>query len=634
MRALMRIAEFLRNRVGREDSRDLNASEAKSIADAVIGEVVIFHKFAFPTGILLHAEEQALLCVQKNVAVAAHASDGTLLVDRRIKRSHDRLQGLTDDVERVTNRGPRALPGFLLRHPLLAIRLIRSLRKSEKLEPEGEREHESVGDVLSGVNYSLVEPVILEHLAAAVDCENVRAAVLSERRWCRLTLPAFTCQVDNDSFGVDVALLLHSSGAAIVTFIVVRQEITCRSANAASFAINPQFSGFDLPREIVDAAFSRSGGTLPPIDASGSHEAPNGMRFSLEDVFVWYRAAILHSISPGKAVAGTEEWVHYPLFSVRDAEDDQADAVGRLLAIRFPSYNLPEHFSPSVEKWVCNPMNSLTGRMFVSAGASVHVIHKHHRDELVQKFGTRESVPGQEWAWTEYSAALPIELALIRLTTLKVISMLTRNASRGSGTRLAIEQLLIQHDIVSHERYLMSGELLDVELALLECHNYQAQFSGVLRQLELYTGLEKARVEEAGRKAVSRLEWSILLFTVVLGLLGPIAALLQVKTIDDRMPSLFDKPFSVWGEFVLRFALLCIIAISAFGLVTTAVLRLSRWVTSRRRKLAHAEGPPKRGLHPIAVRAIHSPLRWTETDHRSTGTTQGPSEADPGTSSG
>jgi hypothetical protein len=287
----------------------------------------------------------------------------------------------------------------------------------------------------------------VQKLLELVDSDLFNPDYLKDGPWVRIELQPVYCTQRDRTFAIDVWLVLHTSGSAVMTF-VVRHESDfapselARVSSAGSFL----FDETELSSWVVETSASlHDGWNVIKPDATRFSSGISWARWkhdepaSLADVFSLYQDAVLTALSarrPAKSAGGqpySTQWRCYPVACVRDADprvfdlcDDDAQAQIGALVARVGS---GRDFRRAMLLEEAGRDLSITNgqRSWVNRAHALTIVSPARRKSMAQRYGGVNEIPGQDWIWLEQQFAVPFDFLLLRAHTAHALSAQVQN---------------------------------------------------------------------------------------------------------------------------------------------------------------------------------------------------------------
>lgn len=315
----------------------------------VAADVVVMQKYVFDVGRTVDPLEGAERLLRTDLAtVAIHSPTGLIYnaANRaKLKQQVEEFEHLRALAERQAQSQPSLLgtAHFLARHPRILFGVARSLigRRSDDEDDEDDGEAaEDDGFDMAQIPEMVLREVVLQAIHHDVDTKVLRPEYRRWDPWIRIEMqPCFLTRPDGERQDVDVGLVLHRTGTAVLTFYVTLDDgpFTADELTWRTLAFVPAYASTEMASALVDYAASAEPGMEPrPASertfSSGvwwsrwDHQVP----VSLSDVFESYLVAVQAAVnaddpsSPrvGDARSFTPQWHAYSVLSVRKPHPD------------------------------------------------------------------------------------------------------------------------------------------------------------------------------------------------------------------------------------------------------------------------------------------------------------------------
>ncbi len=562
-----------------------------------VGEVAIYHKFAFAIGTAQQPEQVAARLLKEGVALAAVASMGDVLVPKHFDDLVAQLAFLEKLGELLERGDKKAVAGLGLRHPLSAARAWSAMRASSKRtadatlnESDGGAELDDgvASDPLTKIRSAYMEAAALEGFCSLLDQQHVRPAVLAAEPWCRVGLPSLEVTTSAGVLAnIDVSLLVHRAGAAVMTLCQrLDPGATPSEVNYASFASTETIVETVIDERIMELAAEATESVLGEGERQHGPHRPL-IRFrhpddptSLARLCEFYRDAIVLASTGAKPNPIHNEYRVIPLTSLRGLPDDRHAELGPLLALHYLTSDLDTAgYSYPMER-VQQRSASPKATVFVTDACLVHVFNDSCLRHFEETYGSVSKVPPEEWSHFEFSVGLAIDLALCRQEIVESHARSVRSSATVAELRDLNRSLLANFQEVTGDRYFVAGELNEIETTYLDAVGFNARRDNTLEQQRQADNLLASIDADRSARSSSRLQATVLVLTVLLGIIAPLAALLTLEDADERFPAIYDHDFTTWASNL-------VLATSAL-MVAMLVLMAAFWAFRRTRSRRRA----------------------------------------------
>jgi hypothetical protein len=219
------------NRVSSALSRRCSNRGSQPTKEPQFEEVAIFYNFVFDLGDFVNPTEvtRQLLDTEFALSAANYLTDNIEVATRfrRLARLRSGLQDLAEIYRHLETEGARGMVWWALRHPIRSWRLWRTARQIRSSMDEEQSKAEAVDE---GDLYETVEGAIkfideamgriqlFGALQRHVDRSLFTPQYLREIPFTRIDLQPFYATIAGECIDVDVGVLIHRTGVAILTF--------------------------------------------------------------------------------------------------------------------------------------------------------------------------------------------------------------------------------------------------------------------------------------------------------------------------------------------------------------------------------------------------------------------------------
>ncbi len=438
-------------------------------------EVVVFYNRVFDLGAYVNPTEVARKLLEEDFALAApNYLTNEVEVAARFKdleRLRSNMETLSEIQRNLDAAGARSMFRWALRHPVRALRLWRDVRSyrssrserppsaSKNVKTANRRTRDTLRDATRFVDEAMRRVGVFESLQRHVDRSLFKPQYLQEIPFTRIGLQPFYATIAGEEIGVDVGLLVHRTGVAILTFYVVfkGRKSAKELLEIESIAASPQFAKLKVAHAIAELQARSMGlGSVQLHEAPFEREYSSGIEWltlrneekgSLVDVFDMYESAIASSLR-GKLPSyfgehstwlRNPDWFIYPVVFAKRIIPAIAD--GKSFRQAYPeviagliqrSYwrGLTEANVQSVVQEDLSIKRDYS--LYVEAGhATVFYFESYWRKLMKAHDG---NVPGQTWLYAHFQTSVVIDVLLIQrwiLATLnRQLSSLTSDPTK------------------------------------------------------------------------------------------------------------------------------------------------------------------------------------------------------------
>jgi len=550
---------------GRSGSSDEDAKGALRFSD-----VVIFYNYVFDLGIHLDPLEAGRRILKTDLGLAAFGlgEDDVLVADR-----FEELQGLLrkvhrleDDLEHMGQSSLRALALLALHHPFALLRGVRRSRRPRRgadTDPElasaGDNDaatddtRSSLEETRRLIEESMARVQLFGLLRRHVDRELFRPDYLAGLPFARMDLQPVFMTMGEQELSVDVGLLIHRTGIAILTFYVMFDKtFDVDELIRMSTAAQLRFTETEVARALVDVqarSFSLGRREVDSFPTSREHRdgiewfryrhvEPVGL-FDLFEMYASAAQAAVHQRTPTRPDetwewARTGEWLAYPVVFLRRAHGvppgerikDAFPLATAGLIMRYPSWR---DLDTDVAKRVLDEDASIltTSSWWALENATTVLYEASHR---LEADATSEGRPaGNDWIVQEFRASSAVEPLLVQLWILRALSARLRETPGQLGQLLRLKaELVVGLEELQGLSTFMFGSLRETTERARVRFGVKAAHEALVAELQLVDQI--ISVQEAQRRA-ARGRFATLAGTTVGLILGAAGARQLVLTL-------------------------------------------------------------------------------------------------------
>ncbi len=551
------------NRFGSDDEA---ATDPYGPSVAVAEDVVVMQKYVFDVGRTVDPLEGAERLLRTDLAtVAVHSPTGLVYnaANRAELKQHveefEHLRALAER-QAQNERGLLGTVGFLVRHPRILFGVARSLigRRSDG-EDDGEQPEDDGFD-MAQIPEMVLREVLLQAIHHDVDTKVLRPEYRRRDPWIRIAMqPCFLTRPDGERQAVDVGLVLHRTGTAVLTFYVTLDgPFTADELTWRTLAFVPAYASTEMTSALVDYAASAEPGMEPrPASertfSSGvwwsrwDHRVP----VSLSEVFESYLVAVQAAVnaddpsSPrlGDAKSFTPQWHGYSVLSVRKPDPDlRADGplAAQLGAVvsRNPEWReaKPDHLVETARQ---DLSFSVRHSYWVDTHCAAIVHSPLKYESLVAAHGP--DIPGEKWIFDEQYLAAAIDLALVEYHTIVAINSEVENVAmdRRRIGDLRARMLRARTDLDA-ESNLAYGDLRAIQRHFHQIRGTERYWEDAREKLRLVTDELDAETEDRRFRSERSLQ-------AVLGITAVLVGIPSIAAIVDRVAGVNDVGNAEYG---------------------------------------------------------------------------------------
>lgn len=586
-----RAARWLRRAANRLVSDDEAATDPYGPNVPVAEDVVVMQKYVFDVGRTVDPLEGAERLLRTDLATAAvHASTGLVYNAANRAKLKQHIEEF-EQLHALAERHARDQPGLLgtvlrlVRHPVILFRVARSLigRQSDDDEDDGD-EAEDDGFDMAQIPEMILREVVLQAVHHDVDTKVIRPEYRRTDPWIRIAMqPCFLTRPDGERQDVDVGLVLHRTGTAVLTFYVTLDgPFTADELTWRALAFVPAYASTKMASALVDYAATADGmEPRKPSEQTFSSGVwwsrwDHRMPVSLSDVFESYLVAVRAAVnaddpsSPrlGDARSFTPQWHGYSVLSVRRphaglrADGPLAAQLGAVVS-RNPEWRdaRPEHLAETARQ---DLSFSVRHSYWVETHCAAIVHSPLKYENLVAIHGP--DIPGEKWIFDEQYLAAAIDLALVEYHTIVAINSEVENITmdRKYVGELRARMLRARTDLDA-ESHLTYGDLRAIHRRFRQVRGIEQYWEDAHEKLRLVTDQLDAETEDRRFRSERSLQG-------VLGITALLVGIPSVAAVVDRVAAVSDvdnADYSGLGRLVRSSADL---AADASGPLTVAAI--------------------------------------------------------------
>ena len=426
-------------------------------------EVVIFYNQVFGLGSNINPTEAARKLLQEDFALAApnYLTNEVEVAERfkYLKRLRSSAEDLSDLGRSLHSGGVRGAATWALHHPIRSLRLVplwlRSRRnrgrsredqnsderteQAERTEAAGDASEPTEERAIKFMDDAMRKLEWFESLQRHVDRGLFKPQYLGEVPFTRVGLQPFSATMAGEKIGVDVGLLLHRSGIAILTFYVSfkGQKTTQELLDLENFAPEPSISELRVARAVVEPQARSHGLRDEDLNRVPSErEFSGGVEWfvyrdhekgSLVDVFDMYRIAVASSLRDGEATQRRKPiarprdtgWLVYPVVFARRVLPAVPDSgvfrerYPRQIAGLVQRTRWQGLTDENVRKMAEGDLSIRKDHsLYVEAGHATVFYLEPYRQRLNAVYGG--DVPGHDWLAAHFQTSAVVDVLLIQ----------------------------------------------------------------------------------------------------------------------------------------------------------------------------------------------------------------------------
>ncbi len=513
-------------------------------------DVVIFYNFVFDIGKPVNPTQAARDLLKKDFACASanHITD-TIEIAPRLKKllnlCERAVQFATISSYIEQHKWKEAL-SWVRHHPIHTLFMLKSIRieKGGKHAQASTSQQKSIvtdlKDTLRTIDHSMTKLQSLEGLQLYSDKQLFSPLYLREAPFVRVGLQPFVATIDGEDIGVDVSLVIHRTGVAILTCGVmfqkpktidalihmkVLEEIAVPHFEVAKALIDVSSTAHDLERMKITPTSKRSSSGIEWCEYK--LQRPVNLFF----IFHLYQDAIIAAISKRTFKKNetfswlrTTDWFAYPIMFIRQVTPkyptDEAfkkhhaqELAG--LVLGFPRWRQvkPEKIQEVIDKDLTLTRDY---SFYLEASHATIVYHHDHLMQLEKQFG--KNIPGQEWLFQHFQASAIVEALLTQEWLLHVLdcelNVLPYNLAKLNRFK---QNLIIALDEY-HKILFSHGTAQDILKAGQDVMCIHDRYEGIVQKLDRVEKLIEVKESQQLARRILFFNFVLLLLTLIAGL--------------------------------------------------------------------------------------------------------------------
>ena len=576
------------------------------IEEPVFKDVDILYNFVFDLGNYLNPTEAARKILEQDFSLAAaNYATGDIEMASHFKsalRLRQQAQQVSELSLLLQKHTWKDAINWLIRHPRWLTRVVLILFKKRKGNKSSlsdtdalnlyERSQRNIKDI----DNSLASFQVFAGLHRHSEELLFSPFYLREVPFVRVELQALSALIDGQKIAIDVWLLIHRTGVAIITFGVrFERSLSVDDLDRLQAAENILISESAVVKTLLD--FQARSHNFPHVNSRKKHSSKNAdgrIEWSrgktnegtgLCDVFQLYQDAIISTIAgkkpskkhPVSSWLRSPDWFQYPIIFIRQVIPACHD--GQVFKEKYSQ--ALAGIDLGTEAWREIPpekVREIIGQDFSLTSASSFYLNKGHatalyygafRDRYAQKYGT-ENIPGNQWMFEYFQRTSIIEALLIQQWILHIldaeVSILPYNVGKLNKIKrnLIIALYEYHNDIF---RYATAQNILKKGYSIM---GVDETYENLLFKLESIEKLiEAAKSGQQERRNI--------FLSIVIMLLTLVAGLPSANQIVTILASWKPLPFSSSIATLILY-------ISLVVLVLFAVI-WNLWTSNRKEKI-------------------------------------------------
>lgn len=596
----------------------------------IFKDVGIFYNFVFDLGETVNPTEASRKLLDEDFALSA---PNYLTDDIEVATRFKELFKLRQQAEQLSelslclkNCGAKGFTKWAFKHPKQSLTLLSVFRKAQngkKIEKKQETNDKEINDSLKRDAYSIAQDTInytdeamsriglLEALQKYSDRTLFSPTYLREIPFVRVGLQPFYACIDGENLSIDVGLLIHRTGVAVLTFYALySKEKTTEELIELSKANNAKITSSKVVRSIVEPQACSVGLTPSKLDkAPFERDFSSGVEWfiyeKLEDanlleVFLLYQAAVISTILGKKPKKLSEpfswlrcpDWFAYPIIFIRqtspecptdqDFKEEYPNALAGII-LRFNKWG--ELKAEKVNEAIANDF-SLTHdhSLFLESSHTIVLYHGSYKTKLEEQFG--KDIPGQKWLFHHFQTSAILDVLLIQRWILHIynceLSKISYNLNKLNSIKRNLILALEEYYNITVS-YGTAQEIINVGRKKMGIDNL---YDGIKNKLSNFEKL--IEVEESSMRYRRNMFFKTigLLITLLFGLPGA-NQVVNVISSWNELPLTDDSGFFVYSyNYLLIFVKVHPIftTLSLCGILFCLVVSIMIWSLQPTRK--------------------------------------------------
>ena len=538
-------------------------------------EVTIFYNFLFDLGDFVDPTKAARALLKQDFALsAANYYNNDVEVAERFKdlaNLRTKAQDLSKVCKLIEENNYIEIGKWIIKQPRMASELCYNIVKlhikGRKEIPEKSCKHESKSteNIVSFIDDSMVKIQWIEALERDIDRSLFAPQYIQEIPFVRVGLQPFFILLDKEKMDIDVEVLIHRTGVAILRFYVIFKGLKTLDDITKLKIQTLSFESLEIAQQLTEFM---TGPMRPPYEnrySSGvnwaRYEALGDHRGTFSDVFELYQAAIISVIQNKKPSKSDEPWswlrsstwLAYPIIFIGNVippiqnyetfkEKYPKELAG--LIIRSPLWR---SLKDNIVKDIINSDLSITEgySLFIESSHSLVIYYKITRDKLVER--SNGKFPSPEWLSTYLNTSVVIDILLIQRWVLNVFNDKTKTIPSNLKFLNKIKKEILLGLEEYHGITLSYGSAQDIINQRKTKMGTDAQYNNLKQKMDT---LEKLiGIEESNKRAQLDvlLKFGALFATAMFGLVG---AWRMVEIIVEWNSMIISAPDGWMGTYI------------------------------------------------------------------------------------
>lgn len=516
---------------------DAVAQDNRQPLDPRFEEIAVFYNFVFDLAGFVNPTEAARSLLKEEFALStANYLNNDIEVAERFKdlaQLRADTRHLAEMYDRLESAGLSGTMGWVVRHPRSTWQLWRQLWRAyfsaqeEEVEEEVERDLQSIlTDTTDFLDEAMTRIQVFEALQRHIDRTLFTPQYLQDIPFTRIGLQPFFATIGGVRMDIDVGVLIHRTGVAILTFYAFFDvEKTVDELISLQLATQLPVESMEVVRAIVEPGAAALG--LRPSDVSQGADSSdyssgvewltynNQQGITLSDVFELYQVAIISAIQgklPSKPTEPwswlrTPDWFAYPIVFVRHITPEiPNDSVFKAryarelaaLLLRFSQWRTLK--TENITE-IIKPDYSLTEdhSLYVGSSHSLVLYYEPWERRLQVEYG--QDIPGQEWLSAHFQTSTLIDALLVQRWALTVISSQLYNLPHSLEKLNALKRSLLVALEEYHDVTLTYGSANDIVRQAQKTMGIGEAYEAITQKL---TNVERLIAAEESRRHTQR----------------------------------------------------------------------------------------------------------------------------------
>ncbi|GHO94640.1 hypothetical protein KSF_046880 [Reticulibacter mediterranei] len=477
---------------------------------------------------------------------------------------------------------------YALAHPKRSSRLLSTVRIkiSKEQSSAGERANpkktlKDLKEALQSVDHIMANLQRFTALQLYSDQQLFSPLYLREAAFMRVGLQPFLATIDGEELKVNVSLLIHRAGVAVLTFgVSFKKTRTVDTLLQLKVLEDIGVSRFEIPKILVDlpatAHILKQYGITPTAKHSKggiewyTYEPSQPVEFLF--LFHLYKDAILVAINGRKALRNdgdtftwlrTSDWLAYPIMFIRETSPEYpTDAALKkhrapeLSGLVLGTNHWREIKPEKIPEVIVNDLAPTSDYSFYLGESHTTVIYHHdHLTRLEQQFG--ENIPDHEWLFQHFQASVIVEAALIQQWILHILDCELKALPHNLTKLNHLKQNLIVALDEYHNILFSHGTAQDILKSGQKTMQIHERYEGVMQKLGRVEKLIEVKESQQLFRRNLFFNFVILLLTLIAGLPGA----QQIVTIVDSWKIIHLNTLIATQVLYLSILILVIISI-------------------------------------------------------------------------